>query len=103
MNIRGDMDVPGTSAEHREDNPAQDEERVRAVREAVGDAVELMVDANCLMKYDAAVRWCKRLEPYNIMWFEEPIVHNDAHTFVRAAPSNEHSDCGRGREKIFTS
>ena len=79
LNIHGQMDVPGASAEHREDNPAQDEERVRAVREAVGDAVELMVDANCLMKYDAAVRWCKRLEPYNLMWFEEPIVHNDVH------------------------
>jgi L-alanine-DL-glutamate epimerase-like enolase superfamily enzyme len=37
-----------------------------------------MVDANCLMKYDAALRWCKRLEPYGLMWFEEPIVHNDA-------------------------
>jgi len=77
LDIRGKMDVPGSSGEHREDNPAQDEERVKAVREAVGDGVELMIDANCLMKYDAAVRWCKRLEPYNLMWFEEPIVHND--------------------------
>ena len=77
LNIRGERDVPGASAEHREDNPAGDEDRVRAVREAVGDDVELMVDANCLMKYDAALRWCKRLEPYNLMWFEEPIVHND--------------------------
>ena len=50
---------------------------MRAVREAVGDSVELMADANCLMKYDAALRWCKRFEPYNLMWFEEPIVHND--------------------------
>ena len=50
---------------------------MRAVREAVGERIELMVDANCLMKYDAALRWCKRLEPYDLMWFEEPIVHND--------------------------
>ena len=77
LNIRGQMDPSGAGAEHREDNPAEDEARVRAVREAVGDGVELMVDANCLMKYDAALRWCKRLEPYNLMWFEEPIVHND--------------------------
>ena len=76
-NIRGQMDPAGASGEHREDNPAVDEARVRAVREAVGDEVELMVDANCLMKLDAAVRWCKRFEPYNLMWFEEPIVHND--------------------------
>lgn len=78
VNIHGQIDMPGASAEHREDNPSEDEARVRAVREAVGDGVELMVDANCLMKYDAALRWCKRLEPYNLMWFEEPIIHNDA-------------------------
>jgi L-rhamnonate dehydratase len=77
LNIHGNMDPSGAGAEHREDNPAEDEARVKAVREAVGEGVELMVDANCLMKYDTALRWCKRLEPYNLMWFEEPIVHND--------------------------
>jgi L-alanine-DL-glutamate epimerase-like enolase superfamily enzyme len=77
LNIRGEMDPSGAGAEHREDNPAEDEARVRAVREAVGESVELMADANCLMKYDTALRWCKRFEPYNLMWFEEPIVHND--------------------------
>jgi L-rhamnonate dehydratase len=77
LNLRGEMDPSGASAEHREDNPAEDEARLRAVREAVGDSVELMADANCLMKYEAALRWCKRFEPYNLMWFEEPIVHND--------------------------
>ena len=77
LNIHGRIDASGAGAEHREDDPAEDEARVRAVREAVGDRIELMVDANCLMKYDAALRWCKRLEPYNLMWFEEPIVHND--------------------------
>jgi L-alanine-DL-glutamate epimerase-like enolase superfamily enzyme len=77
LNIRGEMDPAGAGAAHREDNPAEDAARVEAVREAVGDDVELMADANCLMKYDAAVRWCKRFEPYNLMWFEEPIVHND--------------------------
>jgi L-rhamnonate dehydratase len=82
-NIRGAMDPAGASAEHREDNPAEDEARVKAVREAVGDDAELMVDANCLMKLDNAVRWCKRFEPYNLMWFEEPIVHNDPHLLAQ--------------------
>ena len=79
LDIRGQIDPSGAGAEHREDNPAEDEARLRAVREAVGGSVELMADANCLMKYDAALRWCKRFEPYNLMWFEEPIVHNDPH------------------------
>ena len=77
LNVHGRMDSSGASGEHREDDPSEDEARVRAVREAVGDDIELMVDANCLMKFDTALRWCKRLEPYNLMWFEEPIVHND--------------------------
>jgi len=83
LNIRGEMDPAGAGAEHREDNPAEDEARVKAVRDAVGDEVELMADANCLMKLDAAVRWCKRFEPYNLMWFEEPIVHNDPHLLAQ--------------------
>jgi L-alanine-DL-glutamate epimerase-like enolase superfamily enzyme len=77
------MDPAGASAEHREDSPAEDEARVKAVREAVGDEAELMVDANCLMKLDNAVRWCRRFEPYNLMWFEEPIVHNDPHLLAQ--------------------
>jgi L-alanine-DL-glutamate epimerase-like enolase superfamily enzyme len=82
-NMRGEMDPSGASGEHREDNPAEDESRVKAVREAVGERVELMVDANCLMKFDAAIRWCKRFEPYNLMWFEEPIVHNDPYLLAQ--------------------
>jgi len=82
-NIRGAMDPSGASGEHREDNPAEDEARIRAVRDAVGDGVELMADANCLMKLDQAVRWCKRFEPYHLTWFEEPIVHNDPHLLAQ--------------------
>lgn len=82
-NIRGVMDPSGASGEHREDDPAEDEARIKAVREAVGDKAELMADANCLMKLDAAVRWCKRFERYNLMWFEEPIVHNDPHQLAQ--------------------
>jgi L-alanine-DL-glutamate epimerase-like enolase superfamily enzyme len=79
LDIRGEMDPSGAGAEQREESPAEDEARIKAVREAVGDDIELMADANCLMRLDAAVRWCKRLEPYHLMWFEEPIVHNDPH------------------------
>lgn len=82
-NIRGAMDPSGASGEHREDDPAEDESRLKAVRDAVGDKIELMADANCLMKLDQAVRWCKRFEPYHLTWFEEPIVHNDPHLLAR--------------------
>ena len=53
---------------------ADDHEVVRSVREAVGPEVALMIDAN--HGYDAieAVDLALRVEPYDIKWFEEPVV-----------------------------
>ena len=45
------------------DNPRLDAERVRAVREAVGDDVELMIDANYLFSFNRALELCKLIEP----------------------------------------
>ena len=59
-------------------DPAEDAARVRAVREAVGDKVELMVDANYLFSFPVALDLAKRIEPYGIKWFEEPVYGNDA-------------------------
>lgn len=58
-------------------NVAEDAARVAAVREAVGPAVELMVDANHLFDFPHARELARRLEPYNIAWFEEPVYAND--------------------------
>jgi L-alanine-DL-glutamate epimerase-like enolase superfamily enzyme len=60
------------------DGPEEDAARVRAVREAVGDGVELMIDANYMFPYHHALRLAKLCEPYNIYWFEEPVHQNDA-------------------------
>lgn len=57
---------------------AEDAARVRAVREAIGDGVELMVDANYLFDFIRARDLCGRIEPYRITWFEEPLYGNDA-------------------------
>lgn len=56
---------------------AEEFKRVAAVREALGDGVELMVDANHgYSLYDA--QWlAKRFEELDISWFEEPISPHD--------------------------
>lgn len=54
-----------------------DFERMRAVREAVGPKVELMMDANCMLSLPHALHLCKLCEPLNITWFEEPVYQND--------------------------
>lgn len=83
LNIHGEYDLRGASGAQREQDPTQDALRIEAVREAVGPSVELMVDASCLFSFEAALRWCKRLEPYDLMWFEEPVVGNDVHLLAQ--------------------
>jgi L-alanine-DL-glutamate epimerase-like enolase superfamily enzyme len=52
-------------------------DKVRAVREAVGDNFKLMVDANTELSLIEAIRFAKRFEPYDLSWFEEPVYMND--------------------------
>lgn len=56
----------------------EDARRVAAVRAAVGDDVELFVDANCGLDLFHASRLCAQLEPLGISFFEEPLTQNDA-------------------------
>lgn len=51
--------------------------RVRAVREAVGDGVLLMVDGNSKMDFTHARELARRIEPYNITWFDDPVYVKD--------------------------
>jgi L-alanine-DL-glutamate epimerase-like enolase superfamily enzyme len=56
----------------------EDAARVRAVREAVGDDVDLMIDANYLFSPVEAKMLCRAVEDLDITWFEEPLHQNDA-------------------------
>jgi L-alanine-DL-glutamate epimerase-like enolase superfamily enzyme len=51
--------------------------RVRAVREAVGPDVALMVDANQQMSVKQAIRIGRMMEELNLTWFEEPVICHD--------------------------
>ena len=51
----------------------EDIENVKAVREAIGPDINLMIDANHAYNLREAVQLAKAVEPYNISWFEEPI------------------------------
>jgi len=50
-------------------DPEEDAARVKAVREAIGDRVELMIDANHLFSLSNALELAKRVEPFGITWF----------------------------------
>jgi L-alanine-DL-glutamate epimerase-like enolase superfamily enzyme len=59
------------------EDPAEDATRVRLVRETIGDEVQLMIDANYMFPFNYALELAKRVEPYDITWFEEPTYGND--------------------------
>jgi len=48
-------------------------ERVKAVREAVGSDVDIMVDVLRSLAPMHAIKVAKMLEKYNIFWYEEPV------------------------------
>jgi L-alanine-DL-glutamate epimerase-like enolase superfamily enzyme len=55
----------------------EDVERVRAVRDAIGDDCELMVDANMAWDVAEAGRRLRALEPFGLAWLEEPLPPHD--------------------------
>lgn len=57
---------------------AEDLRRVTAVRERLGDAVPLMVDANQQWDRPAALRMGRALEEFGLTWIEEPLDAHDA-------------------------
>jgi L-alanine-DL-glutamate epimerase-like enolase superfamily enzyme len=52
----------------------EEEARVRVVRETMGDDGMLMVDANDRLNFMQARQLAQRIEPYNITWFDAPIL-----------------------------
>lgn len=66
--------------------PAQEEDRVRAAREAIGPDVQLMLDANnAWADLPTALLYCKRFEKYNPYWIEEPFSPDDISNHAKLA------------------
>lgn len=62
-----------------------DLERVQAVREHLGDAVPLMVDANQQWDRPTALRFGRVLEQFGLVWIEEPLDAYDAEGHAQLA------------------
>lgn len=58
-------------------SPAEDVARVMAVREAIGDDIDLLVDGNNAYTSYQAIKIARKMEEYNIFWFEEPVPAED--------------------------
>ena len=66
---------------------AEDVARVRALRDAIGPDINLMVDANEAYNATTAIRIGQKLADLDLVWFEEPVNAQDldAYLEVKAA------------------
>ena len=55
---------------------------VKIIRKAIGDEICLMVDANHAYNTSEAIKLAKKMEPFNIYWFEEPVPPEDIEGYI---------------------
>ena len=58
---------------------------MRAVRRLIGDKVDLMLDANMAWSADEALERGRRLEQFNLHWYEKPTIPEDVAGHARLA------------------
>ena len=85
-------------------NPETDVERMKAIREAVGNHVEIGLDPNCAWTLSTAVRTIKKLERYDPSHIEQPMLDLDDMADVKRhvdVPIVAHESCPN-KETLMT-
>ena len=71
------QDYWGVKIKVGRERPAEDLERLRAVRQAIGPHTPLMVDANQRWSVGEAITRARAMAEFNLFWLEEPILSED--------------------------
>ncbi len=58
---------------------------IRAVRSAVGDSVDLLIEGHCRFNVATAIEFAEAMAPLRPMWFEEPVPHTNIAAMVEVA------------------
>jgi L-alanine-DL-glutamate epimerase-like enolase superfamily enzyme len=58
-------------------DPAEDVHRLEVARDAIGDDVQLFVDANGAYSRKQALWWAQRFGDFGVHWLEEPVSSDD--------------------------
>lgn len=67
------------------DSDTDEIERMRSLRDAVGDGVDLMVDINQGWDVDRSIRVGRAMEECGLYWLEDPVHHQDYGGLARIA------------------
>jgi L-talarate/galactarate dehydratase len=68
-------------------HPDREVARVRAVRDAIGPDISIMVDATETWSLDRAMRTCRALQEAGVVWIEDPVRHTDIAGMARLSAS----------------
>jgi L-talarate/galactarate dehydratase len=60
-------------------------ERMRVLREGIGEEIDLMCDINQLWTVNQAIEIGRRVEPYHLFWLEDVVAHDDYQGLARVA------------------
>ena len=77
--------LPGVKVKVGKPDAREDEARVAAVRRLIGERIDLMLDANMAWSADEALERGRRLEQFNLYWYEEPTIPEDVAAHARLA------------------
>ena len=70
------------------------EAQIAAVREAVGPHIDICVDCHGRFDEGAGMKIAKALEPFNLMWLEEPVPAEVPESYARIRASTTTPICG---------
>ena len=60
---------------------------IRAIREAVGDKCDILIGTHGQFSTHSAIRFARRVEDYDPLWFEEPVPPENIKEMARVAQS----------------
>ena len=64
---------------------ARELERIRVLRDGIGEDIDLMCDINQLWNVNQAIEIGRRLEEYHLFWLEDVVAHDDYQGLARVA------------------
>jgi L-alanine-DL-glutamate epimerase-like enolase superfamily enzyme len=64
---------------------AKEVERIRVLREGIGEDIDLMCDINQLWDVNQAIDIGRRVEEYHLFWLEDVVAHDDFQGLARVA------------------
>ena len=96
------FDIDGSANELRQDDVnrelstaelAKMTSLVAAVREAVGDEIDVCIDCHGIYSVHAAMLLAERLEPFNLIFLEDPVPNENVEAMAKVAASTSIPIC----------